>query len=1019
MATRKRASNTLPAPAAGDAVDEQLARYRSMRDFKVTEEPSGGTAETAAETLPFVIQKHAATRLHYDFRLGWDGVLKSWAVAKGPSYNVHDKRLAVQVEDHPMEYGGFEGIIPKGQYGGGTVMVWDQGTWEPHTDVAEGLRKGTLKFALNGTKMQGNWTLVRMGGKAAQEGKPNWLLIKEHDSFERSPEDPCIMEEAPNSAVTGRTLEQIAVAGTHVWNSKETAGTGQAWYRQRARDADAVSGGTKSNPSAAEAASSAKGNGMAEAMPLRKTEKRGPGANTSAAEAMPLRKSAKQGDAAGAVTAETTPLRKTAKQGDAAGALAAEAVPLRKTAKRGDAAGLATAATTDFSAAIAELPKEAMPAFLKPQLADEAQAPPTGAEWVHELKLDGYRVQAHKRGAQVSLFTRSGLDWTHRMKSVASALAAIPVENAILDGEVTVLDAQGLSSFARLQASFEKNEKHPLTFFGFDLLHIDGRNPRGLPLRQRKQLLRDALGDDTEEVRLSEDLSGDGAEIFAAACKLHAEGIISKRTDAPYTAGRSTRWLKSKCLFEQEFVVGGWVDLSNGTRGVGSLLLGYYNDAGKLVYAGRTGTGFTQKIHAMLRDKLDALEQKTMPFAAINAEGRRGAHWVKPELVVQVRFATWTAEQQVRQASYQGLREDKQPGEVRREQGPPSAKYKPKTETAPPQVEKLEEKPGRQTTRHTSKAAAAAVPMPAIRLTHPDKIVDADSRVTKRQLAEYLWAVSGAMLPHIADRPLSLVRCPEGSGKQCFYQKHVNHLLPKGVGSVMVADKKGGAPEPYITLNDAEALAGLAQMSVLEIHPWGSRNEHLEQPDRIIIDLDPDESLPWTAVAEAAAQVRELLTALGLESFLKTTGGKGLHVLFPIKPEHDFAVMKVWSHGFVQAIERARPQLYLTKMSKAARTGKIYLDYLRNERGATAVAPYCMRARSGLPVSVPIEWKELLTLTERPRFSIENFAEWSHRLQDDPWRKLLTVQQSIPAEALERFAGKAARAAAGARAKES
>ena len=346
---------------------------------------------------------------------------------------MHDKRLAVQVEDHPMEYGGFEGIIPRGQYGGGTVMVWDQGTWEPHTDFAEGLRKGTLKFGLNGSKMHGNWTLVRMGGKAAQEGKPNWLLIKEHDEFERGPDDPCITEEAPTSAVTGRTLEEIAIASTHVWNSKETAGEGQAWYRQRARDADAVSGGASKPavPSAAKAVDSARPNDMAEAMSLRKRS---------------------------------------------------------------------------ASLNLEGLPKEAMPDFLKPQLADEAQAPPAGPDWVHELKLDGYRVQAHKRGTQVSLFTRSGLDWTHRMKQVAAALAMIPVESAILDGEVTVLDADGLSSFARLQASFEKNEKHPLTFFGFDLLHINGHNPRGLALRERKQLLRNALGEDSDEVRLSEDL---------------------------------------------------------------------------------------------------------------------------------------------------------------------------------------------------------------------------------------------------------------------------------------------------------------------------------------------------------------------------------------------------------------------------------------------------------------------------------------------------------------------------------
>ncbi len=953
-----------PSQAAGDAVDEQLARYRSMRNFEVTAEPSGGLSAQSLEGLPFVIQKHAATRLHYDFRLGWNGVLKSWAVAKGPSYDVHDKRLAVQVEDHPMEYGGFEGVIPKGQYGGGTVMVWDQGTWEPHTDVEEGLQKGTLKFALHGSKMHGNWTLVRMGGKAAHEGKPNWLLIKEHDEFERATGAPCVTEEAPASAVTGRSLEEIATAETHVWNSKETAGTGQAWYRQRAQDADA---------------------GFARHKPVKAT----PQVNASG--------SAKQGSVVGA-----RPIRKASPSNTVDDG---ESDSSRSPAGRDQDAKPASKPPAAPLPALDHLPNEAMPEFLKPQLAEETEAPPSGPEWVHELKLDGYRVQAHKRGSKVALYTRTGLDWTHRMKPVAAALAKVTAEHAILDGEVTVMDAEGLSSFARLQASFEKNEKHPLTFFGFDLLHLNGRNTRQLTLRERKDLLRVALGEDTDEVRFSEDLEGDGAEIFAAACKLHAEGIISKRVDVPYSAGRSTRWLKSKCLYEQEFVVGGWVDLSNGSRGVGSLLLGYYNDAGKLIYAGRTGTGFTQKIHAMLRGKLDGIVQKTSPFPVISAEGRRGAHWVRPELVVQVRFATWTGEQQVRQAAYQGLREDKAASRVRREQGPPTAKYKPQEAPAAPPMQKADTPPQPKTSSAKPKAETLR-PMPAIRLTHPDKVVDAESRLTKQQLAEYLWAVAPQMLPHIADRPLSLVRCPEGSGKPCFYQKHVNHLLPEGVGSVMVSDKKGGEPEPYITLNNAEALAGLAQMSVLEIHPWGSCNAHLEQPDRIVIDLDPDESLPWTTVTEAALEVRGLLKAMGLQSFLKTTGGKGLHVVFPLAPEHEFATVKAWAHGLVQAMERARPQLYLSKMTKAARSGKIYLDYLRNERGATAVAPYSMRARTGAPVSVPLDWKELGSMRERPRFSIGNFDDWSHRLRSSPWGKLLTLKQSLTEEAVERFAGR-------------
>ncbi|SDF32544.1 DNA ligase D [Terriglobus roseus] len=936
MATKKVAKKTASTkqakPTAGDAVDEQLARYRSMRDFSVTAEPSGKQKSTSAASLPFVIQKHAATRLHYDFRLGWNGVLKSWAVAKGPSYVVADKRLAVQVEDHPMEYGGFEGIIPRGQYGGGTVMVWDQGTWEPHVDVNEGLRKGSLKFALNGRKLHGNWTLVRMGGKAAQEAKPNWLLIKEHDEYERTPDDPAITEEMPDSAVTGRSLEQIAEASTHVWNSKETATEGQAWYRQRARDADAASGGT---------------------------------ANVTA--------------------------------------------PSKKT-------------PTFNNASLAKLPKEKLPDFIKPQLAQEATAPPSGDEWLHEIKLDGYRMQARKQGSRVQLFTRSGLDWTHRMKSVAEAIKTLDVQDAILDGEVVVLDEKGISSFANLQASFEKNEKHPVTFFLFDLLHLNGHNTRGLPLKERKRLLHTVLNNENDGLKLSEDIAGDGAKIFRSACELHAEGIISKKADAVYHSGRSTLWLKSKCVLEQEFVIGGWVDLSNGSRGVGSLLLGYYDDAGKLIYAGRTGTGFTQRTHKLLRDKLDAIETKSNPFAAIDAAGRKDAHWVKPQLVAQVRFATWTADNLVRQAAFQGLREDKPAKEVHREMGPPSAKHK---SIAPAETKKDVQtllEPAAETKTTTKSAKVVSIDSkrpkraaeqqtkttPSLRLTHPEKVVDPESGVTKRELMDYLWAVSEEMLPHIAGRPLSLVRCPEGSDHQCFYQKHVNHMLPAGVGSVMVADKKGGAPEPYITLDTAEALAGLAQMSVLEIHPWGSRNDNLEHPDRIIIDLDPDESLPWSTVCEAALEVRDVLKSAGVESFVKTTGGKGLHVLFPITPKHDFAFMKTWTHGLVQAMEQARPELYLTKMTKAARTGKIYLDYLRNERGATAVAPYSMRARSGLPVSMPLEWKELTSNT-RPRYTVHDFEEWKPRLKKNPWRKVFELKQTLNAAALEHFAPKAKR----------
>jgi len=901
MATKKTKSKS-PTSAA-DAVDEQLELYRSMRDFGVTEEPSGSAKKKFFndQPLPFVIQKHAATRLHYDFRLGWNGVLKSWAVAKGPSYFTGDKRLAVQVEDHPIDYGGFEGIIPKGQYGGGTVMVWDQGTWEPqagHTDVDAGLRTGSLKFIMHGTKMKGKWALIRMGGKAANESKPNWLLIKEHDDFERTNDDPPVTDAEPNSVVTGRSLEEIAKNEDHVWNSKETA-KGNAWYRNDAKG---------STP-----------NGMASGK-----------------------------------SAHTVKL----------------SVP-------------------------SGAPKEKLPQFVTPELALQATTPPSGAGWLHELKLDGYRIQARKDGDKVQLLTRTGLDWTHRMKTIAALVGDLQAEKAILDGEVVVLAEDGNTSFADLQAAFQEGVKKPLSYFVFDLLHVNGHNLRGLPLVERKALLAALLEDGGDFLRLGEHIETSGEVFFEKACELHVEGIISKRAASKYSSGRGGDWLKLKCVHEQEFVIGGFTLPSNGTHGVGALLLGYY-DAKKLIYAGRTGTGFAQKTHRILRDQLDELRQTAMPFEKPPADARKGAIWVRPQLVAQVNFATWTADNLVRQASFKGLREDKPATEVRREEPtvvPRSHSTKHASYSAP----------GGIAAKAVPAEAARVKDVPAkapVRLTHADKILDAETQLTKQQLADYYWAIAPHMLPHVEGRPLSLVRCPEGSEKQCFYQKHVNHLMPPGVTAVDVPDKKTGKIEPYITLSSGEALAGLAQMGVLEVHPWGSRNEDLEHPDRIIIDLDPDPTVPWAKLAASAGEVRKELKKLGLESFLKSTGGKGLHVVVPIEPEHDWAVIKQFAHAFVLQMEKAQPDLYLTKISKAARKEKIFLDYLRNERGATAVAAFSPRARAGAAVSLPLSWNDL-KLQERPVVRVADFAEWRGRLSRDPWKLFFKTQQNISSKLLD------------------
>ena len=911
MATRRKPS---------DLVDAQLDLYRSMRDFAITSEPSGKAAakQWNSGPLPFVIQKHAATRLHYDFRLGWNGVLKSWAVAKGPSYVTKDKRLAVQVEDHPMDYGGFEGIIPKGQYGGGTVMLWDTGAWEPqpgHTDVDEGLRTGSLKFILHGTKMKGKWALVRMGGKAANESKPNWLLIKEHDDYERKDSDLAITEEKPNSAVTKRTLEQIAQQEDHIWNSKSAPNPGP-----QPKPDQVTKGGAPSLPQ-------------------------------------------HHRDKGGRVQISVT-----------------------------------------------NTPKETLPKFIPPQLATQTDAPPTQSDWLHELKLDGYRIQARLNKGKVELLTRTGLDWTHRMKSIAAEIANLPAETALLDGEVVVLDQNGLTSFANLQAAFKDGAKdgttHDLTYFVFDLLHLNGHNLRNLPLTQRKQILFQLFANSSSEtLRLSEHLDSDGAKVFQNACRLHAEGIVSKRANAAYTSGRTSSWLKIKCAHQQEFVIGGFTLPSNGIHGVGALLLGYYDNHGKLIYAGRTGTGFTQKTHKFIRNQLHKLRTKASPFQAISAANSRGVIWITPKLVAQVSFATWTSDNLVRQAAFKGLREDKPAKEVRREQ--PIHLTAKATHTTRPQT-------AAKTTKSSNKSPGAPPPGSAdpmassskvgdttdhanIRLTHPDKILDTESKLTKQQLADYYWQIADHILPQIANRPLSLVRCPEGSTKPCFFQKHTSPTLPPGIETIQVPDKKTGKPEPYITLSTREALAGLAQMGVLELHPWCAQNDDLEHPDRIVIDLDPDESISWPTLAAAAKETRALLKKLDLESFLKSTGGKGLHVVVPIAPEHDWPTIKQFAHAIALKLEKQHPDLYLTKMSKAARKGRIFIDYLRNERGATAVAAFSPRARAGATVSIPLAWSEL-DQPQRPIFHVANFTEWQPRLKRDPWKNLPQTKQKIDPE---------------------
>jgi len=887
------------------AVDRQLARYREMRDFKITAEPRGGGSSARGrsqgpEPMPFVVQKHAARQLHYDFRLGWRGVLKSWAVAKGPSYFTGDKRLAVQVEDHPMEYGGFEGTIPKGQYGGGTVMVWDYGEWQPLGDVEKDLAKGDLKFLLNGTKLKGKWVLVRMRPNRDRDrsDKPNWLLIKEKDEYAQPEDAPSVTDLAPNSAITQRSIEQIAESEDHVWEPKH---------------------------------------GLRE--PRETEEKRVP-------------------------------------------------------ARRSKAAGQRR---KSFDRLLQAAPLEDFPGFISPQLAGEGRSAPNGPDWVHELKFDGYRTQVHVQtkslhGGNIPksrLFTRSGLDWTARMAHIAQAAACKQARRAILDGEVVALDAEGRSNFSDLQSAFQNGKQANLTYFAFDLLHLNGHNLRGLPLVKRKAILAKILeqSEAGSTLRLCEHIQAKGELVFTNACALGAEGIVSKLATASYTPGRGNVWIKMKCKLQQEFVIGGFTPLANGGQGIGALLLGYYQD-GKLRYAGRCGTGFTREVERMLRVRLNALARRTPAFAAISPMAMQNAIWVRPDLVGQVAFASWSKDDQVLRASFKGLRDDKPPTDVVRE-----------AQTAGIVSSIEASQPEKKTAGREAVGRSPKMPT-AFGITRPTKVLDDKSGMTKQQLADYYAAVADRMLPHIADRPLSVLRCPNGVGSQCFFQKHVSPGLPNAIRSVSIANKKTSGKKDFLTLNTAEGLIGLAQLGVLEIHPWGSKNGSIERPDRVIFDLDPDEGIAWPALAAAALELKSLLKEFEFTSFLKSTGGKGLHVVLPIEPEHEWPVIKQFSRALVLKMEKANPGLYITNMVKAARKNRIYLDYLRNDREATAIAAFSTRARPGVPVAVTLDWKELKAPV-KPAFHVSDFTSWKGRLAKDPWKGIQQQRQRLTSDVLQ------------------
>jgi bifunctional non-homologous end joining protein LigD len=890
-----------------------LEKYRAKRSFNITAEPRGGKIKRGGDA--FVIQKHAATRLHYDLRLELDGVMKSWAVTRGPSLVPGEKRLAVHVEDHPIEYNTFEGTIPKGQYGGGTVMIWDRGRWIPDGDPHRGYAKGKLDFALDGHKLSGRWHLVRMRKRPGERQEP-WLLIKANDEAARGPKDPDILEEKDRSVVSRRTIEGIAKAGGAVWQSNRS-----------------ISDNVQNMKAAA------------------KTERK---------------KTAPRKAAAKRVASRSKRARSRAQ-------LASTEV-LREKPKR--------------------KPKGApLPDFVPPQLATLHDTAPNDPSYVHEAKFDGYRLQARIENGNVKLLTRKALDWTGKFQPVADALAKLPTDSALIDGEV-VVEEQGLSNFSALQDAL-KTGKANFIYYVFDLLYLDGEDLREESLLHRKEKLADLLKktDPNGIVRYSDHFEISGSDMLAHACDMNLEGVISKRRDAPYRSGRSDDWIKSKCHAEQELIIVGYKDSTHLKGAIGALVLGY-NEDGKIKYAGRSGTGYTMATARELWKKLQPLRRDTPVFGKLPDEERgRGsggkAIWVEPKLVGQFQSRGFTAQGHIRHAAFKGLREDKSANEVVREVPMATTKAK----QSAPKVSKAAAK------RNSAKSAARPAETGTVKFTHPDRIYWTDVEITKQQLAEYYTSVWDHIAPHLLRRPLALVRCPEGVGGECFFQKHA----AAGLISDRIKRQKDSHGEELIYVDDLDGLLTLVQAGVLEIHVWGSIIDRVEYCDRIVFDLDPGEDLPWAAVNSAARELRERLAELKLKSFVKTSGGKGLHVMLPTDGT-PWDEAKDFAHAMVLAMAADSPDKYVTKMTKSIRGGKIFLDYLRNGRGATSVCAYSTRARAGAPLSVPVTWEELGPKLTPNKFTLLNIGRRLGALKRDPWADLAKLKQKLP-----RF-GKAKRA---------
>ena len=861
----------------------KLSLYQRKRDFTKTAEPSGTGKIAPAEYPRFVIQKHAATRLHYDLRLELDGIFKSWAVTKGFSLDPKDKRLAVETEDHPLAYGDFEGIIRKGEYGGGTVMLWDRGFWAADGDPAKSLRKGELKFTLVGEKLQGSWVLVRLRHDREHGKRTNWLLIKRHDGYEREGNNDGILAE-DHSVASNRNMDEIA-------------------------------GGKGRKPK-----------------PFMLAKKHGFKANAI------WHSNRNGGKPPPAITLAPAPKH----------------TPTRRKGKTG---------------------RGSMPSFVPPQLCKRVGRPPMGTDWVHEIKLDGYRIQLRVDGGSAVMRTRKGLDWTAKFAAVADAGSGLP--DCIIDGEVCALDHKGAPDFAALQAALSEGRSQDLTYFVFDLLFEGADDLRQMPLTERKERLGKMLnrkGSHDRHIRYVEHLSEPGDAVLKSACNLNLEGIISKRAGAPYRSGRTETWHKSKCRGGQEVVIGGWSGSSNTLR---SLLVGVHR-GDHLVHTGRVGTGFNQRNAGTLLKKLTALKTDRSPFAGKGAP-RKGKDWtwVEPKLVAEIEFAGWTGDGNVRQAAFKGLREDKASGEVRAEHAVPGADL-------PIPVPK---------TRGNRIKGGSDVVMGVV-IWKPDKpLWPEPNGYTKLDLAQYLEQVGPWMIEHLKGRPCSIIRAPDGIGGERFFQRHEM----KGMSNLLSLAQVEGDRKPYIQIDRVEGLIAAAQIAAIEYHPWNNQPGHPPIPGRLVFDLDPAPDVTFDTVIAAAKELKDRLEALDLVAFCKTTGGKGLHVVTPLEvKERDglgWDEAKAFAQAFCSAMAADSPDRYLINMSKKQRTGRIFLDYLRNDRMSTAVAPLSPRMRPGAPVSMPVHWSQVRAGLDSQRFTMKTAP--SLLAKSKPWQEYCDSERAL------------------------